>query len=166
MNDDNRHIEGYRRMLERAAAALKGAVDRPIPTIRHLIESARQTAVELKELTHDEAERIADYLRRDLHDAGEHLRAEEHELADWLRFDAALVEERVLEFLAPLADHTRLELERLALEAERRGWHTGDVTGPGTLACDACGETLHFRKPGHIPPCPKCRASVFHRPRD
>lgn len=163
---DSRQVEGYRRMLERAATALRHAVSGPLPTLKHLLDAARQTAVDLKELTHDEAERIAYYLRRDLQDAAQHTRQSERELADWLRFDVELIEERMLDFFAPLADHTRVELERLALQARHRGWHTGDVTAPGTLYCEVCGEEIHFHKPGHIPPCPKCKGSVFRRRKD
>ncbi|MCK5669240.1 MAG: hypothetical protein KAI15_09155, partial [Gammaproteobacteria bacterium] len=40
---------------------------------------------------------------------------------------------------------------------------TGEIAGFGTLVCDECGEKLHFHKSGHIPPCPKCHKTSFHR---
>ncbi|MGQ0658648.1 MAG: zinc ribbon-containing protein [Chromatiales bacterium] len=158
-----REVAGYRRMLERAASTLKEAVKHPLPSLRHLIDTAKHTAVELKELSHDEAERIGYYLRRDVEDAAQHAREGRRELRDWLRFDIALLEDRLLEFLEPLVDHTRLELDRLAMEADAQGWHTGEVIGPGTLYCEACGQALHLHRVSHIPPCPRCRATAFHR---
>ena len=61
-------------------------------------------------------------------------------------------------------DHTRQELERLNAEAQAaREVHTGEVVGPGTLFCQACGEAITLKRSGHVPPCPRCRASVFAR---
>ena len=51
-------------------------------------------------------------------------------------------------------------------QAELAGYHTGEITGPGTLVCDNCGEELHFHKPSRIPPCPKCKGTSFHRKRE
>jgi NADH pyrophosphatase NudC (nudix superfamily) len=42
-------------------------------------------------------------------------------------------------------------------------YHTGEITGIGTLFCDNCGHSLHFSKTGHIPPCPHCSHTRFHR---
>lgn len=158
-----REVAGYRRMLERAAAVLKEAVMHPLPSFKHIIDAARQRAVDLKELSHDEAERIGYYLRRDVEDAARQAREGRREMGDWLRFDLAFIEDRLLEFLQPLVDHTRLEIDRLTMEAYAQGWHTGEVIGPGTLYCDACEQELHMHRVSHIPPCPKCRATVFHR---
>ena len=43
------------------------------------------------------------------------------------------------------------------------GYHTGEISGPGTLLCVACGTELHLHKTGRIPPCPKCHATQFKR---
>ena len=40
---------------------------------------------------------------------------------------------------------------------------TGEVTGPGTLTCVACGSQMRFRDSGRIPPCPKCHATSFKK---
>lgn len=166
MQDDTQEhktmSEAYRRMMQRAATTLRETAGAVLPSLQELLHSAVEGAVALKELTRDEAEQVAYFIKRDLHDAATHMRESGKELSDWLRFDIELVEDRVLEALAPLVDHTRVELDRLALEADLKGWHTGEITGPGTLFCEACGEALHFHHPGHIPPCPKCRGTVFH----
>lgn len=61
------------------------------------------------------------------------------------------------------AEKTATELMLLKLQAESAGYHTGELTGLGTLVCDQCGDKLHFQKPGHGPPCPKCSSTHFHR---
>jgi len=77
------------------------------------------------------------------------------------------VEGRIADALSLLVDKTKLELAELAERAQTFGeWHTGEVTGPGTLVCKSCGEELHYEKPGHIPPCPKCRGTSYRRGRE
>jgi hypothetical protein len=61
------------------------------------------------------------------------------------------------------ADQTTTALYQLRLETEIAEYHSGELIGLGTLVCDQCGEKLHFHKPGHIPPCPKCTSTHFHR---
>ena len=55
-----------------------------------------------------------------------------------------------------------LDLKEQARQAS--SYHAGEVTGPGTLQCDACGAKQHFHKPRRRSPCPECHATVFHRP--
>lgn len=42
-------------------------------------------------------------------------------------------------------------------------WHTGEVTMIGALCCVSCGESLHFKRTGHIPLCTRCHATVYKR---
>jgi hypothetical protein len=88
-------VQAYHRMMERVRQTAEDAESRALPTIRHSIEKARDTAVELEELTHDEAEKVAYYVKRDVQDAGKHLSESGHELADWLRFDIDRIEARM-----------------------------------------------------------------------
>ena len=161
---EDRHVKAYERMLERVRDFLGEAGHELEPRLEAAIAKAKETAAALGELTREEAERIGDYLRRDLEDAGRYLAEQGGELADWLRFDLQLVEAQLAQWLAQAADQTRLEWERLALRARAVGqWRTGEITGPGTLVCTTCGETLHFHRAGRIPPCPKCKGSTFRR---
>lgn len=165
-------IQAYNRMLERLKAGLEQAHERArqdiLPNLQRQLDTATNKAIELGELTRDEAERVAAYLKRDLHHAAQHARETGKELADWLRFDLQLVEARFAERLAWVVDRVRLELDKLAPrakqpEGKQTEWHTGEVAGVGTLTCDKCGQELHFHATGHIPPCPKCHGTRFRR---
>lgn len=162
-----RLIQAYNRMMERLharLAELEKAEQEVLPTLQHGIEHAAETAVTLGELTRQEARLIGAYLKRDLHDAGHHLATTGHELSAWLRFDLDQVEERLLELFSRAADRTRLELLDLAETAARTSdYWTGEITGPGSLQCDACGEILAFRTTSAIPACPRCGATQFSR---
>jgi DNA-directed RNA polymerase subunit RPC12/RpoP len=157
-------LDAYDDMMVRVKTAIEEAEEATFPAIQRYIHKARDTAVELEELTKEEAEKIAYYLERDLEDAGKHLAESGHELGDWLRFDIGLIEDRLLEALLKAADHTRLEI----LEFERDlkegpPWNAGDVTGPGTLVCASCGNSIHFHATGYVPVCPNCGHTVYHR---
>ena len=159
-----RLVQGYRRMMERLKAAIEEAGEEAKPTLEENLRRAQEKAVELGELTREEAEKVAGYLRRDLEDAAHYLEDTGSELAQWLRFDLELIEDRLLDMLLTVADRTRLELAEFERQMQRAAsYHTGEITGPGVLRCTTCGEELHFREPGHIPPCPRCHGTEFQR---
>jgi hypothetical protein len=158
--------EAYERMLERALEDLRAVREKTGPAFHDLIDKARDTAVELGELSRDEADRLSAYLKRDLSDAAGYLVETGDELKDWLGFETRLIESKAFELFMRAADKTTVEL--LALKEKVQAgpdYHTGEVTGPGTLVCDKCGARLQFHKPGKIPPCASCHASSFHRAR-
>lgn len=158
---NEKHLHAYDRMMERVKAAMAHA---GYQNLRHAVEIAKDKAVELGELTREEAERIGDYLVRDIEDVGTYLAETGGELKDWLRFDLHLIEDRLLEMFAAAADQTKLELLMLAERARQASlYHSGEITGIGTLRCDNCGKLLHFHAASHIPPCPKCHGAVFKR---
>jgi rubrerythrin len=156
--------EAYDDMMVRVKTAIEEAEEATLPKLREFIHDARDKAVELGELTHEEAEKIAGYLERDLEDAGKHLADTGQELGDWLRFDIHQIEERLLEVLLRVADHTRLEMLQFQQDIQEGPvWNAGEITGPGTLECASCNNTIRFHATGHIPECPNCGHTVFHR---
>ena len=172
MNDDDRKdpidrmADAYERMLERVDEMLEHAEKSTLPSVRKALDTAREKAVELNELTREEAEKLAGYVERDMKDAAHFLHETGEEFRHWWRFDLKLIEQRMLDMFANVADRTRLELEQFANHARQASlYHTGEVTGPGTLACSECGKELHFHKAGRIPPCSQCRGTRFHRQR-
>lgn len=156
-------VEGYNRMLQRLHNALEHAKEGE-EAIKGGIDEAMEKATELGELSREEAERVGDYLRRDLHDAADFINNSGSELRDWLRFDIDVVEQELADRFANMVDRTAMELKALEMQANFYGeWHTGEVTGIGTLQCKSCGELLHFHHTSHIPPCPKCHGSKYRR---
>ncbi len=159
-----RMVDAYETMLERVDGMLKKAEGAKIPSLRESIDIAREKAVELDEMSREEADRIGRYLERDVADAASFVTRSGREWRDWLHFEGALIEGRLLDLFAGVADRTVVELEQLAERArEASTYHTGEITGPGTLVCVKCGKAMHFHKPGHIPPCGSCRSTAFRR---
>ncbi len=160
MKKDQNLVPAYQKMLSRAEAAKSN-------TLRQRIETAIETAVNLEELSRDEAENIGDYLLRDLQDAAKFIVSTEQALVDWISFDLELIEERLLNMFSLMVDQSLLELDNLAERAHQAmEWHTGEITGLGTLYCANCNKTIHFKKPDYIPACPNCESTLFTRTLD
>ncbi|HEB81671.1 MAG TPA: hypothetical protein ENJ11_02285 [Gammaproteobacteria bacterium] len=154
----------YETMYERVEEGLKHAKEKTGPVLKALIHEAREKAVELDELTEEDAEKLARWLMRDLNDAIHHMAEKGSELKEWLGFEAKLVERSLVYKLLEAADKTTAKLLRMKEEIDTEtAYHTGEITGPGKLICDECGEELHFHRAGKIPPCPKCHSTRFHR---
>ncbi len=158
-------VQAYRQMMDRVRHAMKHAKTDTLPTVHQHIDAAMDKAVELEELTREEAEHIGDYLRRDIHDAAEYLADTQKELGDWMRFDLDIIEDRLLKVFGGMVDQTRQELDKLAERAYdvTAEWRAGEITGPGALCCDNCGEENHYHQPSRISPCPKCQGTLFRR---
>ncbi len=161
--------QAYRRMMERVKLRLEEleqAEREALPQLRASIEHAAEKAVELGELTREEARLIGGYLKRDLEDAGQYLTTTGRDLRAWLRFDVELLEDRMLDFFQRGVDQSRLEFlafEAVEVDVEPIEYHDGEITGPGTLQCGACGEPVVFHAPAAIAPCPACGGTVFVR---
>lgn len=160
----DRLIKGYETMLERVHETADVGQRKGAPWLREALAGAREKAVELEELTREEAERISRYVERDIQDAAAFIADTGQEFRDWLAFDMSLIQDRFREMLAGMADQTSQALAEIAERARRASiYKTGEIAAPGTLECTGCGELLHFDKTGHIPPCPKCHGTEFRR---
>jgi rubrerythrin len=163
-NDDERLIHGYDHLLKRTELALESAAEGSGKILIQALDAAREKAIELGELTRAEADKVYEYLARDLYDAGQYLAMEERDIVDWLHLGLLVVEKTIVKRFTRLARAARLELKHLEKARNRLSeWHTGEVTTIGTLCCKSCGEQIHFKRIGRIPPCPKCNATVYQR---
>lgn len=124
------------------------------------LENARQQMTALGEFSAEQGEALKQYLARDLEQTiadAQHLGEEAKERLNPSRLGAgalsslASVLELTSNVLHTLSDKTRGTL----------AYKTGEVTTAGTLTCQACGQKVHLKETGHIPPCPKCNGTVF-----
>ncbi len=155
--------EAYEKLLKLSIKEFKQLEVKTKPLFHNLIDKAGQTLSELEELTKEESEKIASYLKRDLNEAANYMTNSGEEFKKWLAIDVDIIETYLYEQFKQAADQTTVELAQLKANAENAQYRTGEITGPGVLTCDECGEQLHFEKAGHIPPCAKCKATYFHR---
>ena len=158
----DRMVEAYESMLQRVHDLFTD--EEGNNTLVEALAEAREKAVELGELTREEAEKLSVYVQRDIQDAAEYIADTGQELRDWFLFDWKLIEDRMFRMLAGVADQTSLQLKELARQAREASlYRTGEVTGPGTLVCVGCGKEIQFKKTGRIPPCSACSGTSFNR---
>ena len=168
MSEENeaneQQIKGYERMLERLRERMSEAGEQIEHGFQTAIDQVRERSIELGELSRDEADKVAQWLQRDIEDAADYVETTRGTYSDWLHMDLQLVERWAWDQFSSVADQTRLQWQAFnqALQAAAR-YHTGEITGPGTLVCRDCGERLVFKRVGHIPPCPQCHGSRFER---
>ncbi len=156
--------EVYEKMYESVAKNFHKAEEKSGPILHKLVDEAKEDAVKLKDISEEGGEKLAEWLKRDLDDAVHYMAETGDELKDWLGFETALLESSFIDLLLKAADKTTLKLIQMKEDAEKSvTYHTGEITGPGTLNCTECSEKLHFYKSGKVPPCPKCHGTVFHR---
>jgi len=174
MTDSNKHddhdqhkdplVGAYEEMLKRTREGIQEAQE-STPKLQHMLESVRDNMVELGELTREEAQKISQYIERDIEDAASYIVETGEDLRNWWRFDLELIEQRMLDAFTSVADMTSLELGQWAEQARRATlYQAGQITGPGTLVCDQCGAEIHFTRTGRIPACADCGGLAFRRP--
>ncbi len=155
--------EAYEKLLTLTMKEARLLQKKTGPALHKLIDEAGEKLSELEELSKEEADKVAEFLKRDLTEAAHYMTESGDDFKKWLAMDTELIEDFLLDHLMQAADQTTVELNKLKMVAENAQYHSGELTGPGVLICDDCGEQLHFARAGHIPPCAKCKGSHFHR---
>jgi polyhydroxyalkanoate synthesis regulator phasin len=160
-------VDAYERILKHTHESIEDAQKESIPRFREMLDKARDQMVELGELSREEAQKVSDYVRRDVEDAASYIAETGQDIRDWWRFDMQVMEQRMMEMFARVADQTSLQLAQWAESARQMSlYQAGEVTGPGTLVCDKCGAETHFVKAGRIPTCADCGGTTFTRRAD
>lgn len=126
------------------------------------LEKARKQLTELGEFSTERGEELKQYLSRDLDRVvaeARHLGGEAKE-----RLHPSRVGAGALASLVSVLEWGSEALHAMGDKAHRSLiYKTGEITSAGTLTCQGCGQKVHLRETGHIPPCPKCNGTLFHK---
>ncbi len=153
-------IQAYDTLIEH----LYEAMDDTLHSTAEALEIAKEKLSQLGGLTQEEITHLGDYLSRDISHAAVHAEKKEEDLSAWLKFDLDLIENFALDAFMEIADKTQIELAKLRQQAAKiHPYHSGEITGPGTFSCEACGKEIAFKSTSEIPTCPNCNAKVFVR---
>ena len=116
----------------------------------------------LGEFSAEHGEKLKEYLARDLDQTistAQRLGEEAKE-----RFHPARMGAGALASLAAVLEFTGNALHALSDKAKGSlAYKTGEMTSAGTLTCQACGQKVHLKGTGHVPPCPKCNGTLFNK---
>jgi len=157
-------VQAYEQMLKQTHETIEKAQTESVPKFREVLEKTRDNMVELGELSREEAQKVSEFIRRDIEDAANYIAETGQDIRDWWRFDLELMEKRMMDMFKMVADQTSLQLAQWAETARQMSlYRAGEITGPGTLVCDRCGAETNFVKAGRIPDCADCGGTLFHR---
>lgn len=126
------------------------------------LEKAREQMTSLGEFSAEQGEELKRYLARDL----DQTLADAQQLGDAAkeRLNPSRLGAGALASLAGVMEATANALHSLS-DRTRQSlvYKTGEVTSAGTLTCQGCGQKIHLRETGHVPPCPKCSGTAFDK---
>jgi len=126
------------------------------------LEKAHEQMTALGEFTAEHGAELKNYMARDL----DQTLADAQQLGEEAkeRLNPGRLGAGALASLAAVLESTGNALHALSEKTrEKLTYKTGEITSAGTLTCQACGEAIHLKETGHIPPCPKCSATLFHK---
>ncbi len=156
--EQNEDVHLYQKLADRAAEILKDGRK----TVDEALKKAGDEIASGGDFTREQAEKIGNYLRRDLSEVGRKLKqsretvinaAEPHRLAAGVQSGLAKLLHTTADVLSEIAERSEKVLE----------FHTGEVTSPGFLTCNVCGKEISLKATVRIPPCPSCHKTVFRK---
>jgi hypothetical protein len=155
--------QGLESLYEKMSKAVRENLDKAgqltEETLERALKDSREWARQLREHYGDDIPKVAEYLRRDFQDAVRITREQTRKKLSPDRLGAGL-----MAFVQRMAEKAGSQLDSFASRlGERLTYKTGEVAGPGTLTCAACGQQMAIENASRIPPCPKCRGTAFRR---
>lgn len=156
--------EVYNRILDRLLTRLDKASEYSWEYLQKQVEEAAEIELAAEEMTRDEMDLLKAYVRRDLGQLGYYVHETGAGIAAWLNFDLDVLEQKMVQRLKELADRTLVDYELLReqLGHGEREYLAGEITAPGTLQCQVCGELQRLTHTSVIQPC-SCGAVLFRR---
>ncbi len=157
---DNKLTEVYQSLLKR----VREAKDNGEKISQSYWEKFEENLIKIEHFSEKEAEQLVTSLQRDLSEARQVLHEAGHAISQWLKWDAALLEDKLEDWIEIVADETWIDWIFLKNQWQQLDtYQTGDLIGLGQLHCVNCGQLLHFKEAGQIPACPHCQGTTFGR---
>lgn len=158
-------VKAYHTMLKLFKEALHEIAHETGPIIHTAIDMAKDRTMLLEELTKEEAEQVAEYLKRDVEETATFLVKVESNFKDALSLDKKYIQESLLEVFSEVADKTKLDMMsfKWGLKEHQMLYKSGEVFGIGTLECSKCKHKEHFYKITQISSCKACGGKEFKR---
>ena len=164
IKDREKLVAAFDHMVENVAHAVHEAEEALEPTVEEMVHNAAELARELYSLSQEEAEGLADTLKRDIGKANRVLNRQRKEFKDWLSFDLAVAEDRFADLIARAADKTWLDFHKFEYEDHQASlYRSGEICSAGTFSCNACDSRIQLPASGQVPRCPECDNDQFYR---
>jgi len=160
------HEKAYERIINRVEKSLEKAEEVTLEELKNGVDQAIEFEEDVEELTKQEVSLLGAYLKRDLNSFTHFMGKTGKGLAEWLKFDMALLENKLQSLLQQVADKSVLEQQRLEDELDEHDeevYASGEYVVAGTFVCTNCDEEQEFIKPGFLMSCAECGGDRFLR---
>jgi DNA-directed RNA polymerase subunit RPC12/RpoP len=156
-------LHAYNTMTNRIRYSLENAEAYAIPSLQKALEQAKNQAIHLGEVTLEEADEIADYIKHDINDSAEYLMESSHEFSEWLLLDIDIIEKKVVELFLSVADKTQLELAQFSRPAVDLiiNFKSGEKTNSATVICAQCKHAAETDAANSLLDCRYCGSQNF-----
>ncbi|MGW8313243.1 MAG: zinc ribbon-containing protein [Desulfuromonadales bacterium] len=161
MNEQNEKKNEHEEvgLYEKLASRTADLLEEGKKTFDEALKKAKEELASAGDFSREQADKVGEYVRRDLKVNAEKARDAVRKAIDPQRLAAGVQSafSRILsstaETLTELAERSEKSLE----------YKTGEITSSGTLTCKECDAEMHMTKSSRIPPCPKCHKTVFRK---
>ena len=152
----------YEKLAARSRAFIEEAEEKTAKVVDAALEKAKEEMVAAGDFSHEHGERLKTFLQRDLF-----LSLRDASKAEGVAKEV-LEPHRVVagiqSLMASTLETVGEKLEDWAAKLDSGlNFKTGEITTPGTLICKGCEKKIKMHNTGHIPPCPECRGTEFHK---
>ena len=159
-NDSRRN--NYQKVLERLRSQLTNLDKLNAAQFREWLDKSADYVQAACDMTRDELELIASYVRRDVASFADSYRRNSDAFKDSPTYQA--LESGFWHWLLELTDKTKCEWVEIADDLKHHGeYHSGEVVGLGTLTCENCGHQHTIDHPEVLGTCPECDGDEFIR---
>lgn len=160
--DKSKLVEQYDKLASKFNKLYLSGKERGREAMSEALDKSQEQLEALGEFSAERGEELKQYLARDLDQTisyAQHLKEEAKERLNPSRLGAG-----ALSSLASALELTSSALHSLSDKTkETLTYKTGEITTAGTLTCQACGQKVHLKETGHVPPCPKCTETLFDK---
>ncbi|MCB0218952.1 MAG: hypothetical protein KDH09_04600 [Chrysiogenetes bacterium] len=160
--EQKEELDLYERLAKETRKAFEKASKKSAEALDESLAFARKEIDRAGEFSKEQLDKAEIFLKRDLEETAgdfERLGDKASELLHPSRLGAGL-----LDLSTQLLNNASDALKKLASRADSaRTYHSGEITGPGTLVCKGCGKEIHLKATGHIPPCSGCAKTEFSK---
>ena len=157
-NNEQEDIGFYEKIISRTEELLGSGK-------KNLDEAIKKAGEELSsagDYTREQTEKISAFIKRDIQHTVNNASKSTESVKESVDPQRIVVGAKSI--FSKILSQTADTLSQWAQKSEQTlEYKTGEVTSPGTLTCKNCGEVIHMRKTGRIPPCPKCHQTFYRK---
>ena len=163
--DKNEELAAYEKLRQEVKKVLDQSIDAiSAEKIAHAIEHAERVMKETGGHTQENINRLGKHLKKDLLSVFKTTEPPAKELTESIGGLFDLWRDKGGMILADLAQAVGEWSQQFGHKIdEMLRYRSGEMTYGGKFSCLHCGQILTMKKPGHLPPCPKCHKVEFRR---